>query len=175
MDPAATIIGLAVTRLRQVFSPDASVPPLGGGTDRVWIVAGAEVVPPPWVGTDSGSCTGCGPYIWVRLVRRWRTEEFPTESVSAWCAAQAAVTIEAGIARCHALDASAAELEEIAAVQWDDSWRIDRALCAATADAKAAGVASDTALGAGEPFGPDGLVIAWTQLAHAQLEGQWRK
>lgn len=172
MDTAVTIIGLAVTRLGQVFSPTASTPPLGGGTDRVWIVAGEEVVPPPWVGTES-DCDGCGPYLWVRLVRRWRTTEFPNETVSAQCGVQKAITIEAGIARCHPLDADADELEKISAVQWDDSWRIDRALCFAMGDARREGVATDTALGAGEPFGPSGLVLAWTQLAHAELlEGQ---
>ena len=171
MDTAVTIIGLAVTRLEQVFSPTASTPPLGGGTDRVWIVAGEVVVPPPWVGTDS-DCDGCGPYVWIRLVRRWRTEVFPNEAVSAQCGAQKAITIEAGIARCHPIDADADELEQIAAVQWDDSWRIDRALCVAMEDARREGIATDTQLGPGEPIGPDGLVIAWLQQAHIELGGR---
>ncbi|NKY48038.1 hypothetical protein [Nocardia cerradoensis] len=171
MDPVATVIGLALTRLRQVFAPDASAPPLGGGTDTVYILAGDTGIIPEWVGTNSDSCDDCGPYIWVRLVRRWRTTEFPTESVTADCGAQKAITIEAGIARCHPVDADAAELEQLAAVQWDDAWRIDLALCAAMGDAEAAGRVGRAALGPGEPFGPEGLVIAWTQLAHAEIAG----
>jgi hypothetical protein len=170
MDAVATIVGFAVTRLQEVFAPDASVRPLGGGTDRVRVVAGEAVTPPEWVGTDSDSCDGCGPFVWVRLVRRWRTEEFPTEAVTARCTLQKAITIEAGIARCHPLTDDPDELEQLAAVQWDDAWRIDLALCAAMADAKRAGKASDTALGAGEPWGPEGLVLVWTQLAYAELE-----
>lgn len=170
MDPTVTIIGLAVTRLREVYAADASVPPLGGGTDQVWILAGAEVVPPPWVATEDGG--DCAPYLWVRLVRKWRTTEFPNEMIAAGCNVAQAITIEAGIARCHPEDADIGEIEEIAAIQWDDAWRIDRALCGAMADAKKAGAAGEAALGPGEPFGPEGLVIAWSQLAFAELGGQ---
>lgn len=171
MDAAVTVIGLTVTRLREFFSPTASVPPLGGGTDLVNILAGEIVVPPPWVGVDQDevSCEKCGPYLWVRLVRRWRTDAFPQESVVGKCSSQRAITIEAGIARCHPFNATPEELEQEAAVQWDDSWRIDAALCAAMQDAERAAAAAATALGTGEPYGPDGLVIAWTQIAHAQL------
>ncbi|WP_067902798.1 hypothetical protein [Nocardia vaccinii] len=84
MDKAATVIGLTVTQVRRFFAPDQEVPPLGGGTDDVNLVAGEVISPPPWVGDDETACDGCGPYLWVRLVRRWRTEEFPTEAV-AWC------------------------------------------------------------------------------------------
>ncbi|WP_169813281.1 hypothetical protein [Nocardia vaccinii] len=55
--------------------------------------------------------------------------------------------MEAGIARCHPVDPCPAELEEIAMVQLDDSWRIDRALCAAMRDAESKGVAAVTGLG----------------------------
>lgn len=171
-DHAATVIGLAVAQLRRFFTPEQQVPPLGGGTDTVNIVAGEVASPPPWVGVrddDDTSCDDCGPYLWVRLVRRWRTEEFPTEATAGGCGLQPAITIEAGIARCHPFDPSPADLEEIAMVQLDDSWRIDRALCAAMREAESKGVVANTGLGAGEPFGPEGLVIAWLQTAHAQL------
>ena len=167
-DRAVTVIGLAVTRLGEFFSPDAEVPPLGGGTDVVHIVAGETVSPPEWVGT-SDDCTGCGPYLWVRLARRWRTTEFPTEAVVAGCEVHKAITIEAGIARCHPLTDDPNESRELAAIQWDDSWRLETALCAAMQDAENAGVATVTGLGPGEPFGPEGLVIASLQTAHAQL------
>ncbi|MCM6777935.1 hypothetical protein NDR87_31445 [Nocardia sp. CDC159] len=171
-DQVATIVGLTVTRLRAQFDPTQDVPPLGGGTDRVHILAGEVVVPPPWVGfsdDSSASCEGCGPYLWVRLVRRWRTGDFPAEAATGSCMDRRACTIEAGIARCHPFEAAPAALEQAAAVQWDDSWRIDAALCAALRDAEDAGAATDSALGPGEPYGPEGLVLAWTQVAHAQL------
>ncbi len=171
MDASVTVLGLTVTKLREFFSPGAAVPPLGGGTDLVNVLAGETVVPPPWVGVDQDevSCGDCGPYLWVRLVRRWRTDNFPQESANAKCGSQRAITIEAGIARCHPLDGTPEELEQLAAVQWDDSWRIDMALCAAMQDAERVAAAAATSLGTGEPYGPDGLVIAWTQIAHAQL------
>lgn len=172
MDSAVTVIGLTVTRLREFFTPSASVPPLGGGTDLVNILAGEAVIPPPWVGVgedDEVSCGDCGPYLWIRLVSRWRTDNFPQKSITGSCGSQRAITLEAGIARCHPLDGTPAELEQLAAIQWDDSWRIDSALCAAMQDAEKAGKATASALGDGEPWGPEGLVLAWLQPAYAQL------
>lgn len=168
-DLAVTVIGLAVTRLGEFFSPEAAVPPLGGGTEVVNVVAGEIVTPPEWVGTGSDDCTGCGPWLWIRLARRWRTEEFPIEAVTGSCGLHKAITIEAGIARCHPLTNDPTESQELAAVQWDDSWRLDLALCAAMQDAEREGIAINTGLGAGEVYGPDGLVIASLQTAHAQL------
>ncbi|AXK88822.1 hypothetical protein SAMN05421776_108213 [Nocardia farcinica] len=181
MDAAVTVIGLAVERLRGFFSPTAAVPPLGGGTDTVHLLAGSEVVVPYWLTgdpdlQDHSSCGGCGPYLWVRLARRWRTANWPHEAATGTgsggavtCGTSKAVTIEAGIARCHPLDGTAQEMEQRAAVLWDDSWRIDAALCAAMKDAERADVAVNTGLGAGVPDGPEGLVIVWVQTAHAQL------
>ncbi|WP_280505828.1 hypothetical protein [Nocardia farcinica] len=166
-----TVLGLAVEKLRAVFSPSHANPPLGGGTDDVYLLAGDTVVPPPWlVGDDEDtSCEGCGPYLWVRLARRWRTERFPVEAVVGKCGTSKAITIEAGIARCHPLDGTLAELEHHAAVQWDDSHRIDAALCAAMKAAKAADVITEYGLGAGVPVGPEGLVAVWLQPAYVEL------
>ena len=82
--------------------------------------------------------------------------------------------MEAGIARCHPLDPDPEELYQLALTQMDDGWRIDNALCRAMKRATADGVevATDTAIGRGEPYGPQGLVVAWTQQAHAKLDGR---
>lgn len=172
-DTAVTVIGLAVTRMRAFFAPDSALPPLGGGTDTVHILAGDAVIAPEWVASNDGSCAKCGPYLWVRLVRRWRSGQSQNQTASAAvigkCNTRRGITIEAGIARCHPYEATPEELEQIALVQLDDSWRIDNALCAAMTDAEAANAATDTGLGPGEPFGPEGLLLLWTQVAYAQL------
>lgn len=173
MDAAVTVLGLAVEKLRAVFSPIHANPPIGGGTDTVYLLAGDTVVPPPWLIGDpddpDASCEGCGPYLWVRLARRWRTANFPHEQVSGKCGTAKAITIEAGIARCHPLDGTPEELEHHAAIQWDDSHRIDVALCSAMKAAKDAEVITEYGLGAGIPIGPDGMVAIWLAPAYAEL------
>ncbi|MEU1550201.1 hypothetical protein [Nocardia sp. NPDC005745] len=173
-DRAATVIGLVVEQLRAVFALDSPRPPLGGGTETVHILAGETVVPPPWLAGDQDDCADCGPYLWVRLARRWRTGDQRSggvfrDALAGACGQKRAITIEVGIARCHPLDGTPQELEEQAAIQWDDSWRIDNALCRAMSAADDAQVITDSAIGPGEPAGPQGLAVIWTQTAHAQL------
>lgn len=179
-DKAVTVLGLVIDSLAEWFDPGQAVPPLGGGTEDVWVLAGDQVSPPPWLvtdGDDEPSCDGCGPYLWVRLARRWRTgtsspghtSVFPDALGAKGCGTKPAITIEVGIARCHPFDAEKDELWQEAAIQWDDGWRIDNALCSAMAAAEKARAASDTALGEGEPVGPEGMLLVWLQLAHAQL------
>lgn len=164
-DRAVTVIGLVIEKLRLYFTPEQTTPPLGGGTDTVNVLAGDVVT--PWLGDEGDG--GCGPYLWVRMVRRWRTDDWPAESAAGGCRAGRAITLEAGVARCYPADPSVDEAEQIAHVQWDDSARMDAALCAAMAAAEKAGVAVNTGLGAGDPVGPEGMTIIWVQTAHAQL------
>lgn len=179
-DKAVRVLGLVVEHLGQWFDPAREVPPLGGGTENVWVLAGETVVPPPWLvggDDDEPSCADCGPYLWVRLARRWRTggsspgraAVFPDEAASAGCGSRRAITIEVGIARCHPLDGTPQELEQHAAIQWDDGWRLDAALCAAMRRAEEVQAATETTIGGGEPWGPEGMVTAWLQTANAQL------
>ncbi|WP_280188857.1 MULTISPECIES: hypothetical protein [Nocardia] len=173
-DKAVTVIGLVVEQLRAAFAPDATRPPLGGGTDTVHILAGDLVVPPPWLAGDQDACVDCGPYLWVRLARRWRTGDARSggafrDPLAGGCGQKRAITIEVGIARCHPVEGTPQELEEHAAWQWDDSWRIDNALCRAMNKADEAQVITDSAIGPGEPSGPQGLAVIWLQTAHAQL------
>lgn len=174
-DKAVGVIGCVAERLRQFFGPDTEFPPIGGAIHQVHVLAGDQVAPPPWVGTteDCTDCTDCSAYLWVRLVSRWRTGQSQNMTASAAvigkCNQARGITVEAGVARCHPLEGTRDELEQHALIQMDDSWRMDNALCAGMADAEAAGFASDTGLGTGEPYGPEGLLIIWTQRAYAQL------
>ena len=169
-DATPRIIGLAAEQLRKFFDPNQAAPPLGGGTTKIHIVAGDTVPPPPWMSdqdTDCGDC--CSVFVWVRLVRRYRAVAFPSEVVSTDCRAQKVIEIEAGVSRCAPLELSEEQAEHQAAVQWDDGNRVDLALCAAMLLAEQSQAAMKTALMAGEPWGPEGLVIAWFQNAAAQL------
>ncbi|WP_280420643.1 hypothetical protein [Nocardia carnea] len=171
-----TVIGLIKEELLRYFDPATN--PRGGGTTTVWLLAGADVSPPPWVGPGDddvpGDCTDCGPYLWVRLVSRWRTggprsAAFPDQALATACSMGRAATIEVGIARCHPLDGDEPTMAEQAFIQWSDSWRIDNALCKALAAAEKEEVVTGTAIDAGEPWGPEAMVLVWMQQAHVKL------
>lgn len=168
-DPAPRVIGLIVEQLRAFFTPNQDVPVLGGGTDLIHVVAGEAAPPPVWFGNRDSDCGD--PYLWVRLVTRFRTKDFPAPADATDCRTRRALTIEAGIARCvwtHP-DPSPDELEEQALVQMDDGWRMDLALCAAMGEAVRVQAVTDTAIGVGEPYGPEGGTAAWLQSVSVQF------
>lgn len=170
MDTTARVVGLVVEQLRVLFTPEQERPPLGGGTELVQVVAGEAAPPPVWMGGQD--CSDCGgPYLWVRLTRRFRSEVFPEEARRGSCRSRRAFALEVGVARCAPmeLEPCPSDLEQQALVQWDDSWRLDVALCRALSAAEELGAATDSVLGVGEPWGPEGLVIAWLQTAVVQL------
>lgn len=154
-------MGCVEEALAAVFAPAAQ--PLGGGTTTIHVVAGEYAPGPVWIGGD-GNCAGCDPYVWLRLVRRARTTAFPAETETSACDTRQMLVIEVGIARCVD-DPTPRD----AYVQWDDAWRIDRALCAGLSRAVDAGAAIQSALGAGEPYGPEGMIAAWLQTGYAQI------
>lgn len=175
-----TVLGLVEEQLLRFFHPAPTapaVPPLGGGTETVWQLAGDYIAPPPWVGIGEDDepvdLAGCDPYLWVRLAGRWRQGQSQNMTASAAtipkCGQARGITIEAGIARCYPNDGTPEELRHHALVLADDSWRIDLALCAAMAAAEANQVAKETGIGVGAPIGPEGLVLTWAQAAYAQF------
>lgn len=179
-DPAVTIMGLIEEELLRYFDPDPPAPyaaPIGGGTTLVWKLAGDQtgVTPPPWVGPDDTLVGQCSPYLWMRLAGRWRqgqsVQTTPAAVMVPSCSRPRGVTVEVGIGRCHPLDIDTPPevMEQHAHVQWDDSWRIDNALCQAMRRAEELEVVTETGVGPGEPIGPEGLVLTWTQSAYAQL------
>lgn len=168
MDMAVRAIGLVVEELRASFTPEQAVPPRGGGAFDVFLVPGEFAPPPPF----NPECRDCGPMVWVRLVNRFRTKTFPAPAEYADCGMRRAVTVEAGVARCSPLpdghsDLDRAALEAEAAVQWDDSWRMDSALCRVLRRAPEMGFLN-SAVGIGEPYGPEGMVVAWLQTVTLQ-------
>ncbi|MCM6774981.1 hypothetical protein NDR87_26410 [Nocardia sp. CDC159] len=173
-DRAITLIGFVVESLRLAFSENSATPPLGGGSPHVRFFAGDSLPLAAWAG-HSASCDCADPMLWVRVVRRFRTATLPNEEPGeiSGCAIPRAITIEAGVMRCAVVAAEPPwdELEREALVQLDDSHRVDAALCRAMQCAERENAAQSTLLAAGEPFGPEGGVIAWTQWAHAQLAG----
>lgn len=180
-DKAPLVMTLVAQHLMEWFNPGAGkAVPLGGKVEQLHVLAGSEVTPPPWMGLAEDteddavpSCEDCAAYLWLRMSGRWRSERFPSgryaEATRLTGESRRSMALEVGIARCHPLDPDPAEETRIARVQWDDGYRMDQALCAALSEAEAKQIARYTAIGAGEPYGPDGLVLVWTQTAQAQF------
>ncbi|MGA6208058.1 hypothetical protein ACPESR_25225 [Nocardia testacea] len=170
-DPAIVVIGLMAAGLRRAFTEDQTTPPMGGGAQTVRFLAGDALPGAVW----NAHRTGCDcekPMIYLRVVRRFRTSQLPEErrDQKSGCDEPRALTVEAGIMRCAITDAEPEwdDLEQEAFVALDDSFRLDQALVWAMADIEEK-VALSTMLAAGEPYGPEGGIIAWTQWAHIQL------
>lgn len=169
VDPATDIVLAFITAMKQAFNPDDAVaPPTGGGSKDVWTFAGDGALP------DAPDCTK-EPFLWVRLDRRYRAREvdFPSAFVGVIekCKkpdVRRAVAIEVGVARCTTMEAKPKRsvLEDEATIGMDDSWRVDLALCMASAALTDQGhaVATDTVA----PVGPEGGLIAWTGMAYVQ-------
>ncbi|MGW5147530.1 hypothetical protein [Rhodococcus koreensis] len=169
-DPAPKVIGLIAASVHEFFKPDQDLPPTGGGTDDINLMAGEAAIPPVWI--DDHGCSDCTePYIWVRISGRFRTTVFPAPADRANCGTRRAMTVEVGIARCAPFDRAPEpdKLEQQAMVQWDDAHRLDLALCKAMQRAEAVQAATDSTIGAGEPYGPEGLLIAWLQTVTVQF------
>lgn len=166
-DKVPVLAGLIVEKLAEFFDPSHNAP-LGGGTQIVHVIAGEYPIAPAWGGED-GECDCNDPFIWVRVQSRFRTKDFPVPLVRQTDCSSTAVTIEVGVARCAPDDLTPEQQEKQAFVQWDDAFRLDLALCAAMGVARNQGVALNTALNPGEPFGPEGLIIAWLQTVTAQF------
>ena len=163
MDTVSDMIDCATRSLKMVFDDGLDVPPVGGGTDKVRFLYGDGVPLSAWTAHSAGE--GCDhPMLWVRLVQRFRSESFPTPSLSpAPCGAPRGVQIELGVARCDITDPepSWTQLESMAEISLDDSWRIETALCATRNCAVKGNHASGGAMDAVLPVGPEGGVSAW--------------
>lgn len=154
--------------MQEVFDP--SIPPLGGGNTVVRFIAGSTVALELWDAHADG-CACAEPFLWVRLVRIYRSKVFPAEIVDGNnCGLPEVAQIEIGVGRCASLGNSDGtvvwdEIESEAVVSLDDSQRISRALCLARAKLDETSVA----VGSIVPSGPDGGVIAWAGIAFVQL------
>lgn len=175
-DGAECVLNEVICALREAFSRTGSFPPVGGGTDIVRVFAG-NASPLEAVDMHINEC-GCGndPFLWVRLMRRYRTVNFPQPYVGdSNCGMQKVIAVEFGIARCTALAASPqgcgwTEYENEAETSLDDSWRIDLVLCRVSAKLKASGCADLVSMDSVIPHGPEGGVYGWIGTLYASIE-----
>lgn len=159
--------------LQRMFSEGE---PFGGKipAERVQHRVGSQVVLDGFSDVDgTGECEGL---VWLTVLRRYRTSEFPVESFeSGNCSQPRAVLVQLGVARCSATmtddggppNPDDVHMEAIRGL--DDSARLDRALCAAADLLDEQGMISGWAADAAEPVGPEGGVITWVQQAAFRL------
>ena len=173
-DGADCILNSVIRALKEAFSPTSASPPIGGGTERVRVFAG-EAPPLSAVDMHLDDC-GCGndPFVWVRLMRRYRSQTFPQAYVGDnGCAAPRVVAIEIGVARCAAVFQESCDwtaYESEAEVSLDDSARIELALCRAASLMKRGECSDAVALDAVVPYGPEGGIIAWIGTLYARVD-----
>lgn len=169
-DPAQCALHDVVCALMDVFGPEVSVVPMGGACSEVHVFAGDALPIAAWnTYVDDGCTSG---FLWVRLVRRYRTQNFPAPAVvDNTCGLSEVLTVEMGIARCALMDEAPTpqQYDEEAAISLDDSWRLSLAQCRAAALLKESECGLSTALDIVSPFGPEGGVIAWVATIHIQV------
>ena len=174
-DPANCVLNTVASAMRLVMAPTSEQPPLGGGTDRVLFFAG-EALPIEAFNFYRADSECAEPFVWVRLIRRYRSKNFPAPyNGGDPCPVPVVVPIEVGIARCAAVDmgdCDGACYESEAEISLDDSWRIERALCFAASKLRQTRCALQVGLDDIVPYGPSGGVVAWTGVLYAQLGGE---
>lgn len=163
-DPSQEFILELMNVVRAVYSPDSGYPPVGGGTKAVHFVSGEGPSWDPMAGRygeqdDDGDCAN--PFVWVRLVTRYRSTSFPEATVMPGCSGIPVLVLEIGVGRCVNIDAHV-DWEVIAnEAEWglDDAFRLDKIACVLT------GRLGNRAMVAAEPAspeGPDGGGIVWS-------------
>jgi hypothetical protein len=160
IDPVEPIITAVMSAMRFSFDPAGDCPPEGGGTTDIHFVSGEGPMWDPIVTMNDDACDD--PFVWVRLAARYRTRVFPAPDMQVGCEGMTVVHLELGIGRCSpqsmlpipdwALIASEAEVGR------DDSWHLDKAVCAARALLPDQLIAAEPI----SPLGPDGGGIVWS-------------
>lgn len=102
MNDVDCILNALIAALKEAFAPDSEYPPLDGGTEHVRLFAGDGIPLAAWnahAGGGDGDSEGCDhPFLWVRHVRRYRTQDFPNPFVGpAPCGLPSAVAIDVGV------------------------------------------------------------------------------
>ena len=161
-DPASEIVTAVMEALRAAFDPNSECPPIGGGKDAVVRFFGGDGIPmAAWNAHTNDE--GCDyPFLWVRVLRRYRTNNLPTPTIDTTaCGLSRAIALEMGVGRCATVEAEPtwAEYATEAEISLDDSWRIEQALCYAGTLIRKLGYASAT--DQITPYGPEGGVVAW--------------
>lgn len=171
-DPALDVVAAATASLLDWFNPDSECPAKVGTTTAVRFFAGDGA---PLAAVDLHTAqSGCNePFVWVRMMRRYRARQFPTATIATDCALPRVVAVELGIGWCAVLGPDETrpptweEYVTEAAVSADTAWRIEEALCQTSGrlkrDNAQRAVGTDTIV----PYGPEGGVIAWTGVLYA--------
>lgn len=167
-DPALEVTEAARAALLEWFKPDAQVKAQVGTTTNVRYFAGDGAPLAAW---DSHASQGCEePFVWVRMIRRYRSQTFPAPTINTSpCGLTRVVSVELGVGWCALVEQEPtwAEYAREAEISQDVSWRIEEALCMAsrllTRDSSERLTGTDTIT----PYGPEGGVIAWTGVLYA--------
>lgn len=171
-DPVSCVINAAICAVREAFSPESPLPPVGGGTSKVRVFAGDAAPLAAW-DAHREDCECGEPFLWVRLMRRYRTHSFPTPYVGPDpCPKPIVAAIEIGVGRCAAMSMEGCDwtaYESEAEISLDDSWRVELALCRVIARLKKDGCSDTVATDAVIPYGPEGGVVAWIGTFYAQV------
>lgn len=172
-DGASEVVDAFRTAMQQAFDPASSCPPAGGGTTVVRFLAADNQGLPMSLIPQGDDCES--PLLWVRVTQRFRsrTTDFPARyTADGGCSdagVKPAIGIEIGVGRCSSLEAEPDwdVLEDEAETSLDDSWRLERVLCAVAKRlrSKERAVATDTVI----PLGPEGGITAWLGSASVQL------
>lgn len=174
VDPADAVVNAIMRAMAAVFDPTSPQPPIGGGSTDVRLFAGDGIPLAAWNAHADGE--GCdNPFLWVRLVRRYRSQAFPAPVIDANpCKLPRVVAVEVGVGRCAVVETSPSweDYEHEAQVSIDDGWRIELALCHASALITKVSPPLGTAFATDTitPYGPEGGVVAMTGIAYVQLD-----
>lgn len=170
-DPAGAVVNAVITAMKKLFNPNDPVfPPLGGGSTIVRFLSGSVVPLSLWDAHAQG--TDCQePFLWVRLVRSFRSQVFPAPIVDKEsCGLPEVLQIEIGVGRCASLGNSDGtvdwtEIAREAEVSLDDRRRLGIVQCYVKRLLEDHAVGADTLV----PSGPDGGVVAWAGTIYVQL------
>lgn len=169
MDPLSVAITDLMRIVRGIYDPDTTYPPIGGGTKTVHFVSGEG---PAWdpMASRIGEVEGdaCSPFVWVRLVSRYRTTTFPEAETTVNCGGIPVVALEVGVGRCVNIDAEVDWGVIATEAEWgfDDAFRLDRIGCVMKGEYQnRAQIAVDPIL----PEGPEGGGVVWSTTIYVGL------
>lgn len=168
-DPATEIVTAYLQAMAEAFDPASPQPP-SSGTRTVRFFGGDAIPMAAWNAHSGGGEECAEPFLWVRLVRRFRTDMFPSPALDTTaCGLPRVMQFEVGVGRCAVteIEPSWSDYALEAAVSLDDSWRIELALCRAGRLLRQYGY--PTAVGEILPYGPEGGVVAWTGESYVQF------
>lgn len=169
-DPAQIYAGVVQAAMRKIFDPARTdeCRPLGEGTTDVKFFASATTPLAAWDSfSRDGECTG--PFMWVRLVSRYRSTEFPQQSTAPGpCAGTRVIELEVGIGRCVMMrettdwQVMAEEME----ISRDDSFQIENILCLASGELATTHHVSLVSTDNIVPYGPAGGIQGWSGILY---------